>query len=139
MFRTFSNSDDDCAAVKVLIHMITLGYQHIVQHLPKCFDLFPDTPEVTNKNAFRDQEVVIGSRVELNCIAIGNPETKYYIWRSQNGSVIQNKTDGRLEFSSVQSSDGGRLSCAGGSEIGEGKKEYINLFVRGNTSVSKMG
>ena len=86
---------------------------------------------MTNKDDFKKREIREGLRVEVNCIAVGNPQTTYYVWRWENGSVIQNKTSGKLLFPSIKPNEGGRLSCAGHSPLGEGEKQYIDLFVQG--------
>ena len=86
------------------------------------------------KRKFREREnrlIRKGDNVELDCKAVGNPPTTYYVWRWENGSVIQNKTTGILKFQNIQTYEGGRLYCSGGSYIGEGKKELVNVFVRG--------
>ena len=67
----------------------------------------------------------------MKCKAKGNPPTTYHIWRWENGTVIQNRSKGDLQLDNIDTQQGGRLSCAGGSYIGEGKREYINLLVRG--------
>ena len=72
-----------------------------------------------------------GENVKLTCRAIGNPVTTYYVWRWENGTVIQNKSSGVLEFKNIQPDQGGRLSCVGGSYIGQGDKAYVNVDVRG--------
>ena len=90
---------------------------------------------MTNKDDFKKREIREGLRVEVNCIAVGNPQTTYYVWRWENGSVIQNKTSGKLLFPSIKPNEGGRLSCAGHSPLGEGEKQYIDLFVQGRISL----
>ncbi|XP_028412687.1 hemicentin-1-like isoform X1 [Dendronephthya gigantea] len=87
-------------------------------------------PEVKNKNDFEQREVRAGDDVTLKCEAHGNPATTYHIWRWENGTVLQNRSKGDLQILNIEPHQGGRLSCAGGSYIGEGKKEYINLLVR---------
>ena len=91
-------------------------------------------PEVTleSKKDFKNlREIRKGENVKLTCRAIGNPVTTYYVWRWENGTVIQNKSSGVLEFKNIQHHHGGRLSCVGGSYIGEGDKAYVNVNVRG--------
>ena len=98
------------------------------------FYFFLDLPEVTeqSKNDFKNLPVIRkGDDVRLECKAQGNPVTTYYVWRWENGTVIQNKTTGILEFKNIQPYEGGRLSCAGGSYIGEGEKVQVKVFVRG--------
>ena len=93
-----------------------------------------DLPEVTleTKNDFKNlREIRKGEDVKLTCRAKGNPETTYYVWRWENGTVIQNKSSGVLEFKNIQPHQGGRLSCAGSSYIGEGDKAHVNVDVRG--------
>ena len=85
-----------------------------------------------SKNTFKNLQVIRkGDDVRLECKAKGNPETTHYVWRWENGTVIQNETTGILEFKNIQPYEGGRLSCAGGSYIGEGKKVQVNVYVRG--------
>ena len=96
--------------------------------------VFSDFPEVTeqSKNDLKNLPVIRkGDDVRLECKAQGNPATTYYVWRWENGTVIQNKTRGILEFENIQPHEGGRLSCAGGSYIGEGEKVEVDIFVRG--------
>ena len=96
-----------------------------------------DLPEVTQEsiNEFKNlDEVHAGHNVKLTCRAEGEPKTGYYVWRWENGTVIQNKTSGVLEFRNIQPYQGGRLSCAGGSYIGEGDKAYVNVDVRGEVA-----
>ena len=96
--------------------------------------LFIDLPKVTeqSKNDFKNLPVILkGDDVRLECKAQGNPATTYYVWRWENGTVIQNKTTGILEFKNIQPYEGGRLSCAGGSYIGEGEKVQVNISVQG--------
>ena len=96
-----------------------------------------DLPEVTQEsiNEFKNLgEVHAGHNVKLTCRAKGEPKTGYYVWRWENGTVIQNETSGVLEFRNIQPYQGGRLSCAGGSYIGEGDKAYVNVDVRGEVA-----
>jgi hypothetical protein len=96
-----------------------------------------DLPEVTQEsiNEFKNlDEVHAGHNVKLTCRAEGEPKTGYYVWRWENGTVIQNETSGVLEFRNIQPYQGGRLSCAGGSYIGEGDKAYVNVDVRGEVA-----
>ncbi|XP_046852271.1 neural cell adhesion molecule 2-like isoform X2 [Xenia sp. Carnegie-2017] len=86
-------------------------------------------PDVTNKNDFYRREVREGERVELKCTARGNPPVMYYIWRYSNGTVIQNKTVGVLTFDSIQIHQAGKMSCAPLSYVGEGKKQFVEVFV----------
>ena len=95
-----------------------------------------DPPKVTeqSKNDFKNLPAIRkGCDVRLECKAKGNPETTYYVWRWENGTIIQNRTTGILEFKNIQPYEGGRLSCAGGNYIGEGEKVQVNIFVAGKT------
>jgi hypothetical protein len=96
---------------------------------------FPDLPEVKNKNDFKEREVRVGADVDLPCRAEGNPPTTYYVWRWENGTLIQNETTGLLRFINIQPREGGRLSCAGGSYVGEGEKVSVNVLVRGKVAL----
>ena len=88
------------------------------------------------KNDFKNiPEIRAGNDVRLNCRADGEPPTTYYVWRWENGTVAQNRSTGLLEFKNIQPHKGGRLSCAGGSYIGEGDKAYVKVFVRGKGTI----
>ena len=101
----------------------------VTANLYKYCVIVVDLPEITTP--FRDREVRVKTRVEVTCEAIGEPRVSHDVWRGGNGTLIQNKTDGRLVFRAIQRDEGCKLYCAAGSYLGEGKKKYIHLFVRG--------
>ncbi|XP_062420377.1 sialic acid-binding Ig-like lectin 14 [Pungitius pungitius] len=76
-------------------------------------------------------EMMEGGSVTLTCSADANPAASY-TWYKENGTSDPHllSEEPQLVFSSIQSSDSGRYSCAAENQLGRKRSDFISIDVK---------
>ena len=74
--------------------------------------------------------------VSLGAVVEGNP-APYVAWVSQNGSVLQNKTEGfNYTITRITQKETGRYMCIATNSLGSYRREFV-ISVKGKRSGTK--
>ena len=86
---------------------------------PKLLSVTPGNTTVTE---FED--------VSLGAVVEGNP-APYVAWVSQNGSVLQNKTEQfNYTITNITRKDGGKYQCVATNPVGKDTEEFVIIVKR---------
>ncbi|XP_062420384.1 Schwann cell myelin protein-like [Pungitius pungitius] len=91
----------------------------------------PDGPQRPSVSVSPSAEMMEGDSVNLTCSTDANPAANY-TWYKENGTSDPRllSEEPQLVFSSIQSSDSGRYSCAAENQLGRKRSDFISIDVK---------